>query len=121
MLVWDNAANGALAAITDVLTGVTSSSFPLVANIARFTILADLRIQLGLYSTTTTQALADQTIKRVSIKKRIFAPTEYKGTAAAITSVQNGALLLLTMGSNSAGVSAGLAVLTIRTTFTDVL
>jgi hypothetical protein len=122
LLVWDNAANGALPAVTDVLTAINTTSFPNANGVARFTILHDQAIPLGAFNTTVTQAYLHETTKNIDITRRINAPTEYFGTAAAITSLQNGSLLLLTMG-NSANGTAGNAVFTLgtRVTFTDVL
>lgn len=121
MLVWDNAAAGALPAITDVLTGINSTSFINVNNVARFTVLHDQTFGLGVISNTATVAFADAVMKQVRINCRINAPTEYSGTGGTIASIQNGTLLLLTMGSIATGATASNAFLATRVTFTDVL
>jgi len=122
LVVWDNAAAGALPIITDVLTAINSSAFVNVNNIARFTVLHDSTIEIGSLNTGATVSVADQTVKRVDVELRVNSPTQYSGTTAAIGSVQNGTLLMLTMGSNAAAGSAGLtAALSTRVTFVDVL
>jgi hypothetical protein len=119
-LVWDNGANGALPAITDIYTVNTSQSFQNVNNVARFTILSEHRYQIGGYNINATLSYADQNIKAVDHYVTLNAVTEYSGTTAAIASVQNGSLLLVTTGTSAAatGLSAGLST---RTTFVDVL
>jgi len=122
LLVWDNAASGALPIITDILTAVNNSSFVNVNNIARFTILKDVTYEIGSLNTGATVAIADNVIKRVDIELRIHSSTQYSGTTAVIASVQNGSLLLVTCGSGAAAGNAGLtAALSTRVTFVDVL
>jgi len=121
LVVWDNAANGALPAIGDVLTAINSTAFLNPNNVARFTILSDKVFSLGSWDTGATISYASELIKTIDITTRINAPTEYLGTTAAIASVQNGTVLLLTMGSTAAGASAATCTLGTRVTFTDVL
>jgi len=120
MLVWDNANNsGAIATIAQILTASTSESFPLVDNANRFTILSDQSFVLGRTSATATQAVAGSpTVGCLDIYKRINQITQYSGTTAAIGSIQNGALLLVTIGDNAAGDGA-VATLAARVRFTD--
>jgi hypothetical protein len=121
VLVWDNAASGALPAITDVLTAINNSAFINVNNVARFSVLHDRCYSLGPNFVAATTSVADQTIKPVDINVRLRAPTEFSGTAAAITSVQNGALLMLTMGSAANSASSAAVQVSTRVTFSDVL
>jgi len=120
LLVWDNAANGALPVITDIYTAITSSSFLNVNNVARFSILAEHPFELGYFNSTATQTAADQSIKRIDIRINLNSITEFSGTTAAIASIQNGALLLVTMGSTAAATGIT-ATLSTRVTFVDVL
>jgi hypothetical protein len=118
LFVWDNAPNGVLPAITDILVAANSTSFPNVNNVARFTILFDQTWVVGLQ----TAAIADQVIKNIPMTTiKLRSPTQYLGTTAAIGSVQNGGLYQVTLGSNAAGVTAGLIATAVRVTFTDVL
>lgn len=118
LLVWDNAANGALAAVGDILTSASAQAFPLVNNQQRFTILYDRSWTLGGQDTTTANATWIQAPVTFDVNayKTLNAVTQYNGTAAAITSVQNGALLLVTVGDASAG---GVFVLSTRVRFQD--
>jgi hypothetical protein len=121
LLVWDNAANGALPAIGDVLTAINSTAFLNPNNVARFTILFDKVYSLGSWSTAATSSYASEIIRAVDATVRVNAPTEYLGTTGTIASLQNGTILLLTMGSVAAGADAAAFTLSTRVTFTDVL
>lgn len=103
ILVWDNAANGALPAVTDILATASTSSFPNVNNANRFTILRDHIVELGTIVTTATQTYAGSpTVQKVDLFVPLDDITQYSGTGATIASIQNGALLLLTIGENGA-------------------
>jgi len=117
MLVWDNAANGALPAITDILSTSTTTSYPNPNNVARFTILYDQVCTLGAFTT----GLTDQSIKQYGASKFLNSATQWMSTNGAIGALQNGAVLLVTLGSNAAGTTAGSASIQTRVTFTDVL
>ena len=120
MLVWDNAVNsGAIATIAQILTAATANSFPLIDNAQRFTILVDRTYTIGGVDTTATQSYAmAPTVADVEIFKRIDAVTQYSGTTAAIGSIQNGGLLMVTIGSNGAGTAVTFTAAT-RVRFTD--
>lgn len=120
LLVWDNANNsGAIATIAQILSAATSCSYPLVDNANRFTILWDSHYEIGRVSDTATQSFAGSpTIHAVNYYKKINQITQYSGTTAAIGSIQNGALLLVTIGSSAAGTGSA-AVLASRVRFTD--
>lgn len=115
LLVWDNGANAALPAIADVLSAVNTTSFPLVANVKRFTILWDHTVVLG----TNTAAIADQTIKQYTHSVALNSACQFYGSATQIP--QNGSILFITIGSNVAGVTAGITTAALRVTFWDTL
>lgn len=103
LLVWDNAANGVALAITDVLTSANSLAFPNVNNEKRFTILYDVSHVLGPFTSTATQAIADQTVVGIEALINMSAPVQFNGTGATIASIQNGSIYLITIGDSVAG------------------
>jgi hypothetical protein len=119
LLVWDNAAAGALPAITDILSTSTTTSYPNPDNVARFTILYDSTLVLGVDNAAS--AGADQTIKEFKATIALNSATQFNGTGATIASIQNGSLLMVTLGEKVAGSTAGVATIQSRVTFTDVL
>lgn len=111
MLVWDNANNSASTSaatlIAAVLTSASPYAFPLVDNQNRFTILWDSNEYIGGINTTATQTYAQTPVGCViDVYKKINQVTQYSGTTAAIGSIQNGALWLITIGNQSAGAGA---------------
>lgn len=119
MLVWDNAPNGVLATIAQILTTADGVAFPLIDNAQRFTILVDRTYAVGKVDNTATMAFASSpNTFDVEIYKKLDCVTQYSGTTAAIGSIQNGALLLVTIGSGAAGAAATLNAAT-RVRFTD--
>lgn len=120
ILVWDNAVNsGAIATVAQILSAASGNSFPLVDNANRFTILVDRTYTLGLFSTTATQAVAQSpTTGDVEIYKKLNCVTQYSGTTAAIGSIQNGGLLMVTIGTSAPANGGQFAVAT-RVRFTD--
>lgn len=103
MLIWDNAPNGALAAVADILASVSASAFPKVDNQQRFTVLRDHIVELGAFFNTATQAFnASPGAQKVDLYVPLADITQYSGTGATIASIQNGALLMLTIGDNQA-------------------
>lgn len=120
MLVWDNAVNsGTIATIAQILSASTSQAFPLVDNANRFTILVDKLFAMGGINNTATQTYAKTpSVQSVNIYKKLNLVTQYSGTTAAIGSIQNGGLLLVTLGSAVAGSGAQFAANT-RVRFTD--
>lgn len=121
LIVWDNQPNsGTIAAMTDILVSSTSISSTNLNNRERFTILRDCRYALGGHDNTATQAMSDGTNTHilnefVNLKD---VKTTYSGTTATIGSVATGALLMVTIGSASAGNGAGV-ICTTRLRFTD--
>jgi len=105
MLVWDNANNsGALPAVSDILTSATSVAFPKIDNAQRFTVLWDWQRASGALDTTATSSysLSPGTFA-IDYYKKINQVTQYSGTTAAIGSIANGSLLLVTIGNQAAG------------------
>jgi len=119
MLVWDNAANGSLATIAQILSASDANSFPLVDNANRFTILVDRSFTIGAVQDTATQAFTvSPGCFDVEIYKKLDCITQYTTTSANISSVQNGAMLLVTIGSSAAN-AGGLFSLATRMRFVD--
>lgn len=120
ILVWDNAVNsGAIATIAQILTSANGNAFPLIDNSNRFTILVDRTYTLGRVQDTATQAFASSpNTFDVEIYKKLNNVTQYSGTTAAIGSIQNGGLLLVTVGNQAAGAGGNLNA-SVRVRFTD--
>lgn len=120
MLVWDNAVNsGTIATIAQILSAATGTAFPLVDNANRFTVLVDRTFTVGAISNVATQTYAQSpTVYDLEVYKKLDCVTQYSGTTAAIGSIQNGALLLVTIGSSAAG-SAANALIASRVRFVD--
>jgi len=121
MLVWDSQPNsGTIAAITDILVASTSITSTNLNNRERFTILRDKRYALGKIDNTATQAFSNgcntYVINEFLNLKDI--KTTYSGTTAAIGSVATGALLMVTVSDQAAGLG-GTSSLTTRLRFTD--
>lgn len=118
-LVWDNAPNGALATVANIFGAAQGVAFPLIDNANRFTVLVDRTFTIGLIDNTATNAVSHGNCAQdVEIYRKMNNITQYNGTGATIASIQNGALLLVTMGSNAAATSATLLAGT-RVRFTD--
>jgi len=118
MLIYDAQPNGALPAITDVLTASTSRAFMNLNNRDRFKVICDLNDVLGLTDIGANAAAADTTVKNVSVYKKINLETICDGTTAAIGDIQTGSLLLLTIADLAAG-AAGSFRGAVRVRFTD--
>lgn len=120
LLVWDNAVNsGTIATVAQILTSANATSFPLVDNANRFTILVDRTYAVGGLDTTATQTYAmSPSVHDVEVYKRLDVVTQYSGTTAAIGSIQNGALLMVTIGT-AAPAAGGSFNLAARVRFTD--
>lgn len=119
MLVWDNAINGTIAGVGDILDSVTANSFPKINNANRFTILWDWKRASGAIDTTATQTysispgtfLVEKYLKMNNI-------AQYSDTSALAASMQNGALYFVTVGTQAVG-SADLFYGKARVRFTD--
>jgi hypothetical protein len=119
MLVWDNAADGVIATIAQILAAANVNAFPLVDYEKRFTILYDHTDVLGPYSLTATQSVAWKNIDNIEALVKLNAPMQFNGTGATIASIQNGALLMVTLGSVAAGATAGIATIATRVRFME--
>lgn len=103
MLVYDTQPNGALAVVTDVLNTANAASMLNLNNRDRFEILWDEYFETGFY---TAGAVADRTSRPVRQYQEFDLPTVYGGAGATVASVQTGALLLLTVGTQLAAAGA---------------
>lgn len=122
-IVWDNANNSASPTAAQLIAAVyaaaDSTSFPLVDNANRFTILWDSAYVLGNNANTATQAISPHPgAHLVDYYKRINQVTQFSGTTAAIGSIQNGALWMITLGDQAAN-AGGLFIGRVRVRFTD--
>lgn len=104
MVVYDAQPNGALPAITDVLTAATANSFMNLNNRDRFKVLIDHNVTLGGVQETATQAVAAcPNVDNVSYYKKVNLETICDGTGATVADIQSGSIFLLTIGSQAAG------------------
>lgn len=107
MLIYDAQPNGALPAITDVLTASTSSAFMNLNNRDRFKVICDHQCVIGYIQDTATQAVSTgEGVDNVSVYKKINLETINDGTTAAIGDIQTGSLFLLTVGNQPAASGA---------------
>lgn len=104
MVVYDSQPNGALPAITDVLTQATATAPMNLNNRDRFRVLMDKMGTLGYYNAAS--GLADKTSTMIRKYKRINLETIYDGTTAAIADIQSGSIFLLTIGTNANGLGS---------------
>jgi len=120
LLVWDKQPNsGTIAAITDILVASTATSSTNLNNRERFVILRDKQYAVGKTLNTATQAVSNcPNMYEVNEYVKINARTTYSGTTAAIGSVATGALLMVTIGTATAG-TGGLLTACTRVRFTD--
>lgn len=104
LIVLDKQPNGAIPAITDVLTSSTSLAGRNLNNAKRFTILKDDMMECGSFSTTATQAVASApTTQRLVYHLPLGMETEYLNTTSAITSISTNSIVLLTVGNATSG------------------
>lgn len=110
MLVYDAQPNGALPAVTDVLTAATSNSFMNLNNRDRFKVLCDVNGVVGplTVDTTATQAVgySDMAQANVRVFKKVNLETICDGTGATVADIQSGSIFLLTVGSGTAGAAS---------------
>lgn len=107
LLVWDNAVNsGTIATVANILTTAVPEAFPNIDNAKRFTILKDSHIHFGPNTSDTVQLTYGNSAKNYptwDVYQKINKVTQYSGTTAAIGSIQNGGLLLVTIGDVAPG------------------
>lgn len=118
MLVWDYQTNGALAAVTDILTTADILSGINLTNRDRFKVLYDKRHTMGAIEYTGAAPVAGDTIPRFGQRYiKCNMPVVFGGTGATVGSIQTGSLILLTIMNTSA---TGFASNTrVRTRFSD--
>lgn len=124
MIVYDKRPTGALPAITDILVSASAQSLNNDNNSGRFAILKRVdQVLLGNFSLTGAVANALTDISAVSEDCFLdlhSKETVYKAAATgAIADIEQGALYLVTVGSNAAGTTAAAATLAFRLRFWD--
>lgn len=121
MVVYDKRPTGALPTVTDILVSASSNSMNNDANAGRFSILKRHDCVL-LGNTTAAANLTDLSVVDstwwLDLKSK---PVTYKAAGTgAIGDIEEGALYLVTIGSNVAGTTAATAQLAFRLRFIDV-
>lgn len=101
MIVYDRQPNGALPAITDILTSSTSLSFYNVNNRGRFVIVSDNIEDVCIGGGAGTQSLFIH--PSLKTKMKVSLPVIFGTANANIAAINTGALLLITIGSETAG------------------
>jgi hypothetical protein len=114
ILIWDNATNGVLPVITDVLNNAASDAHYNLNNRNRFTILWDHQFQLDVSNATYSRG------ERFSCDVMLNAIQNYNNTGGTIANIQSGALVMLTIGLNAAGATAGSSNIATRVLFQEV-
>ena len=119
LIVYDKRPTGALPAITDILVSASSESFNNDANSGRFEILK--RWDTSIIGNGTAPATGMEMKSAdffLDLRRR---PCTFKAAGTgAIGDIEEGALYLITVGSNAAGTGASTASLGFRTRFVDV-
>lgn len=121
ILLWDSQPNGALPALTDVLTATDGKSFMNLANRDRFWVLKDWQMNVGPSTNLVLAAgAAPPLTKTFNWYVKVNRETVYNGNAGTIGDIRTGALLLLGCGSHTAA-SALYSTLdgTVRVRYTD--
>jgi hypothetical protein len=114
MLVWDNATNGVLPVITDVLNNAAADADYNLNNRNRFTILWDHIFQLDVSNATYSR------VECFSTDIKLNAVMNFNNTGGAIANIQSGALCMLTIGLNAAGATAGSSNIATRVLYHEV-
>jgi hypothetical protein len=114
ILVFDRQSNGAAPAITDVLDSNSPFSLFNKDNAQRFRIVTDVVKVLN------ASAESGSTHVTGIIRKRLNVAVMYNsGTAGTIADINTGGLFLITLGSSTAGATAGSVVGRVCVNFTD--
>lgn len=117
MLVWDNQPNGALAAVTDVLSTANVTSPRNLNNRERFVVLSDQTYVVGANAYTAgALTTGSPSPTYFSIYKKLQSSTIFGGTGSAITDINTGSLFLLRVGKTA---NASLLSHTLRLRFAD--
>ncbi len=105
ILYLDKQANGATAAVTDILESDDFQSFRNLANSGRFTILMDRVHTLNYVTLTSTQNADTFDSSQMLVDKQFYKkcniPLEFSGTAGAITEIRSNNLGVMLMGLNN--------------------
>lgn len=125
LIVYDKRPTGSLPAVTDILVTATSTSMNNDNNAGRFTILKRVdRVLLG--NTTVQAAVANAITDICAISEDCYLDLKGKETifkaaaTGAIGDIEQGALYLVTVGSNAAGTTAASLTVAFRLRFDDV-
>lgn len=118
-IVYDKRPTGSLPAVTDILVTANSNSFNNDANSGRFKILRRWDdVVLGASGSPSNSKTAVDFSQFVKLKGL---PCVFKAAGTgAIGDIEEGALYLVTVGSQAAGTAAASAPLAFRTRFVDV-
>jgi len=118
LIVYDKRPVGALPAITDILNTANSSSFNNDANSGRFRILK--RVDMTLTGNAVTPATGGEAMSADFYLNLRDLPTTYKATGSGtIGDQEEGSLLLVTVGSQTAGTAAATLNAGFRCRFLD--
>lgn len=99
ILYVDHQANGATAAVTDILTTASIDSFRNMNQVDRFTILKEINVDLNCYSQSATTSADGAT--RYTINKKCKIPVHYSSITGAITEIRSNNVGILFIGSTS--------------------
>ena len=118
LVVYDRRPTAALPAISDILKNTTSSAFSNDDNTGRFRILRRSDAVLSGNSTTPTTG---NEVRDVTEFIKVGLPTVYKALGTgAIADISEGAIYLVTVGSNAAGTTAATLTTASRVRFLDM-
>jgi len=101
MIIYDHQPNGALPAVTDVLTAATSHSFLNLNNRDRFRVIMDKQVTVDPMDNDATLTSLAGTTKKLVFYKRVNLPVVNDGTTNGIGDIQTGSLFLLSIGSST--------------------
>lgn len=119
LLVYDDQPNGALATVTDILNSADPASQLNLNNRDRFRILKE---KFFVFDPYLGAAFAGRQIYPIKIFKRLNLDVTFNGVnGGTIADIQTGALLMVYIGSNAAGVNTDInAYLSSRVRFLDM-
>lgn len=112
LVVYDKQTNGAAPAITDILETVHPIDQREESKRTRFIVLMDKAFSLSRDGVAGDSAMW-------KFYKKIDLPEEFRGTAAAVTSISMGGLYVITLGDQAAGSSAGSCKWSATVRYTD--
>jgi len=120
LVLYDAQPNGALPAVTDILTAATPNSFMNLNNRDRFKILIEDGCDMAYYDANNggNNVLGSPTTYTINKYKKINLPSVFDGTGGAITDFTTGSIILLTIGDYT-GAQSYTATIASRIRFTD--